>query len=111
MKKLFIVTLFATLFSNAQKEFQGTWLTPGSSYETIILANNNSVIDIISYSFKESSTLIETIIAQTKNTITTIVHNPKNGYKLKLKYKIINKNTLECVFTGDHNETLIMTKK
>ena len=51
MKKLFIVALFATLLSNAQKEFQGTWLTPGSSYETIILANNDLVVDIISYSY------------------------------------------------------------
>ena len=111
MKKLFIFTLFVTLFSNAQKEFEGTWLTPGSSYETIILANNELVVDIISYSFEENNILIENIIAQNKNTITTFVYNPKNQYTLKLKYKVINKNTLECVFEGDHNETLIMTKK
>jgi|TARA_R110001632_G_scaffold51843_1_gene128935 hypothetical protein len=111
MKKLFIVALFATLLSNAQKEFQGTWLTPGSSYETIILANNDLVVDIISYSFEEDNILIEKIITQSKNTITTFVYNPRNEYTLKLKYKVIDKNTLECVFTGDHNETLIMTKK
>ena len=111
-KSLITLALFFTvLISEAQKAFEGVWATEGSTYETVVIASDYAVLKIINYSFEEENTLNEVILSQTKTTITTTIYNPKNGYRIKLKYRIIDENTLECVFTGDHNETLIMTKK
>ena len=113
MKKLLITLalFFTVLTSSAQKSFEGVWVTPGSTYETLILVSDYEVLQIINYSFKEHAQLEEKILTQTDTTMTTKIYNQKNGYKILMSYTIIDENKLECKFTGDYNETLIINRK
>jgi hypothetical protein len=113
MKKLLItLSLFFTILpSSAQKSFEGVWVTPGSTYETVILVSDYEVLQIINYSFKEHAQLEEKILTQTDTTMTTKIYNQKNGYKILMSYTVIDENKLECKFTGDYNETLIINRK
>jgi len=113
MKKLLItIALFFTvLTSKAQEAFEGVWITKGSTYKTVILASDYAVVKIINYSFKEDATLNEVILRQTDTTMTTSIHNPRNGYTIGMSYTVIDENTLQCVFTGDENSTVLMKRE
>ncbi len=113
MKKLLItITLFFTvLTSKAQEAFEGVWAMQGSSYKTVMLASDYAVVKIINYSFKEDSTLNEVILTQTDTTMTTSIYNPRNGYTIGMSYTVIDEDTLQCVFTGDENSTVLMKRE
>ena len=113
MKKLFITLtlLFTVLTSKAQEAFEGVWAMEGSSYKTVILASKYAVIKIINYSFTSNDTLNEIILTQTDTTMTTSIYNPRNGYTIGLSYTVINKDTLQCVFTGDAEDTVLMKRE
>jgi len=113
MKKLLItLTLFFTMLtSKAQQAFEGVWVMDDSSYKTVMLASDYAVVKIINYSFKEDSTLNEVILSQTDTTMTTSIYNPTNGYTIGLSYTVIDEDTLQCVFTGDENSTVLMKRE
>ena len=113
MKKLLITLalFFTVLTSKAQEAFEGVWVMEGSSYKTVMLTSNYAVVKIINYSFKEDATLNEVILSQTDTTMTTSIYNPRNGYTIGMYYTVIDENTLQCVFTGDLNSTMLMKKE
>jgi len=113
MKKLLItIALFFTvLTSKAQEAFEGVWTTEGSSYKTVMLASDYAVVKIINYSFKEDATLNEVILSQTDTTMTTSIHNTRNGYTIGLSYTVVDEDTLQCVFTGDEDSTVLMKRE
>lgn len=113
MKKLLItLTLFFTILtSKAQEAFEGVWTMEGSTYKTVILASEYAVVKILNYSFKSNGTLNEVILSQTDTTMTTSIYNPRNGYTIGLSYTIIDEDTLQCVFTGDENSTVLMKRE
>jgi len=113
MKKLLITLalFFTVLTSKAQEAFEGVWAMEDSSYKTVMLASDYAVVKIINYSFKDNATLNEVILSQTDTTMTTSIHNPRNGYTIGMFYTVIDKNTLKCVFTGDENSTVLMKKE
>jgi hypothetical protein len=113
MKKLLITLalFFTVLTSKAQQAFEGVWVMEDSSYKTVMLVSDYAVIDILNYSFEEDATLNEVILGQTNNTMTTSIHNPRNGYTISMYYTVIDENTLQCVFTGDLNSTVLMKKE
>ena len=113
MKKLLITLtlLFTTLTSKAQEAFEGVWSMEGSSYKTVMLASDYAVVKIINYSFKEYATLNEVILTQTDTTMTTSIYNPRNGYTIGMSYTVIDEDTLQCVFTGDENSTVLMKRE
>ena len=113
MKKLLITItlLFTTLTSKAQEAFEGVWSMEGSSYKTVMLASDYAVVKIINYSFKEDATLNEVILTQTDTTMTTSIYNPRNGYTIGMSYTVIDEDTLQCVFTGDENSTVLMKRE
>jgi len=113
MKKLLITLalFFTVLTSKAQEAFEGVWTTQGSTYKTVMLASDYAVVKIINYSFEEDSTLNEVILSQTDTTMTTSIYNPTNGYTIGLSYTVIDEDTLQCVFTGDENSTVLMKRE
>jgi len=113
MKKILITLalFFTVLTSKAQEAFEGVWVMEDSSYKTVMLASDYAVVKIINYSFEEDATLNEVILKQTDTTITTSIHNPRNGYTIGMYYTVIDENTLQCVFTGDLNSTVLMKKE
>jgi len=113
MKKL-IITLalfFTVLTSKAQQAFEGVWVMDDSSYKTVMLASEYAVVKIINYSFISDATLNEIILSQTDTTMTTSIYNPRNGYTIVMSYTVIDENTLQCVFTGDENSTVLMRRE
>jgi len=111
MKKVFIsLALFFILSSEAQQAFEGVWSMEDSTYSTVIIASDYEVLKILNYSFEEDSTLNEVILPQTDSTLTTSIYNKRNGYTIGLSYTIIDENTLQCIFTGDDNSTVLMNK-
>jgi len=113
MKKLLITLalFFTVLTSKAQEAFEGVWFMEDSSYKTVILASEYAVVKIINYSFISDATLNETILSQTDSTMTTSIYNPRNGYTIGLSYTVIDEDTLQCVFTGDENSTVLMKRE
>ena len=113
MKKLLItLTLFfIVLTSKAQQAFEGVWVMEGSTYKTVMLASDYAVVRIINYSFKSNGTLNEVILNQTDTTMTTSIYNPRNGYTIGMYYTIVDEDTLQCVFTGDENSTVLLKRE
>ena len=113
MKKLLITLalFFTVLTSKAQEAFEGVWTMEGSTYKTVMLASDYAVVKIINYSFKEDATLNEVILSQTDTTMTTSIYNPTNGYTIGMSYIVIDEDTLQCVFTGDENSTVLMKRE
>tara|TARA_B110000285_G_scaffold49412_1_gene56131 strand:+ start:569 stop:910 length:342 start_codon:yes stop_codon:yes gene_type:complete len=113
MKKLLITLalFFTVLTSKAQEAFEGVWTMEGSTYKTVMLASDYAVVKIINYSFKEDATLNEVILSQTDTTMTTSIYNPTNGYTIGMSYTVIDENTLQCIFTGDENSTVLMRRE
>ena len=111
-KSLITLALFFTvLTSKAQEAFEGVWVMKGSTYKTVMLASDYAVVKIINYSFKENDTLNEVILSQTDNTLTTSIYNPRNGYNIDMYYTVVDENTLQCVFTGDENSTVLLKRE
>ena len=111
-KSLITLALFFTvLTSKAQEAFEGVWVMEDSSYKTVMLASKYAVVKIINYSFKEDATLNEVILSQTDTTMTTSIYNPTNGYTIGMYYTVVDEDTLQCVFTGDENSTVLMKRE
>ena len=112
MKNLFItiLLLLTTFISKAQEQFEGVWAKEGSVYETIIMASEYAVMDVFNYSFESDKVIKETILFQSKNTLVTKLHNPSNGYSVKMEYTIKDKETLYCNITGHLNKKITLTK-
>jgi hypothetical protein len=83
----------------------------GSSYKTVMLASDYAVVKIINYSFISDATLNEIILTQTDTTMTTSIYNPRNGYTIGMSYTVIDEDTLQCVFTGDAEDSTVLMKR
>ena len=111
-KSLITLALFFTvLTSKAQEAFEGVWLMEESTYKTVILASKYAVVKIINYSFTSDDTLKEIILTQTDTTMTTSIYNPRNGYTIGMSYTVVDEDTLQCVFTGDAEDTVLMKRE
>ena len=113
MKKLFI-TLFSVLTfitTQAQKQFEGEWVTDTSSYVTTIIASDYAVLQVFNFSFKFDNYIKETILYQDDYTFTTECYNSRNGYEVIIKYRLKNKKTIICEFSGDFHGIIELTKK
>tara|TARA_R100001369_G_scaffold42324_1_gene68526 strand:- start:50 stop:394 length:345 start_codon:yes stop_codon:yes gene_type:complete len=113
MKKLFTTLLFALTFLTiqAQKQFEGEWVTNTSTYVTTIIASDYAVLQVFDFSFEYDNFIKESILYQDDYTFTTRCYNPRNGYDVIIKYKLKNKNTLICEFSGDFHGVIKLTKK
>ena len=112
MKKLFITLfiLFTTLTTQAQKQFEGEWVSKTSSHVTTIIASDYAVLKVFNFSFKEDSYIEEKILVQTDYEFTTRLYNSRNGYTAIVKYKMKG-DILICEFSGDFHGVVELTKK
>lgn len=91
---------------SAQDEFGGWWESKTSEYVTIIHVGEYGVASVINYNPFNENVLEERIIKRNKNSFTTYLFNPENGYSVKVKYKMKDKDNLTCKFTGDLKRTV-----
>ena len=91
---------------------EGMWKADETSFTCIITVNEslNKVETIHNVSFVEDYILIETILGQNKDQVTTIHTNERNGYTVKSVYKVIDDTHMLRKFTGDANADVVYTK-
>ena len=105
--RLSILTLIIFSFSlSAQDEFGGWWESKTSKYVTMIHVGEYGVASVINYNPFNENVLEERIIKRNKNSFTTHLFNPENGYSVKVKYRMKGKDNLICKFTGDLKRTV-----
>jgi len=112
MKNLFLALLFnlITFTSFSQDDFSGWWESKTSKYITMIYTGEYGVAEVVNYNPFNEHVIEEKILKRTKKTFTTRLFNPENGYSVKVKYKLKDKNNLICKFTGDLNRTVHLTR-
>jgi hypothetical protein len=110
-KILIIVLLLLGTQAQAQKQFEGQWVTDESSYVTTILASDYAILQVFDYSFKYDNFIRETILYQDDNSFTTECYNPRNGYKVTIIYKSKNEDTITCEFSGDYYGLIELTRQ
>ena len=103
MKKILILVLVLLgTQTQAQKQFEGQWVTDTSSYVTTIIASDYAVLQVFDFSFEYDNSINESILEQDDYSFTTECYNPRNGYKVIIKYKSKNEDTITCEFSGDY---------
>ena len=112
MKNLFLVLSFIliSVSTYSQDDFSGWWQSKTSKYITMIYAGSYGVSAVVNYSPSTDNTIHEEIIKRNKKTFVTRLFNPANGYFVKVKYKLKDKDNLICKFSGDLNKTIHLTR-
>jgi len=112
MKKLFITTflLLITLTSKAQEQFEGTWVSEGSTFKTTILASEYSIMEVFNFSFVDNRLIKEKIKSRSKTMFTTTLYNAHNGYSVDITYTMKDKNTLIKHMSGHLNKKIYLKK-
>jgi len=97
MKKLFLALLFnlITLTAFGQDDFS---------------VGDYGVSQVVNYNPWNEDVIEEKIIKRNKYTFITHLFNKRNGYSVKVKYKLKDKNNLICKFTGDLKKTVHLTR-
>jgi len=104
MKKILtaLVVLLGTQ-AQAQKQFEGQWVTDTSSYVTTIIASDYAILQVFDFSFEYDNFIKESILYQDDYSFTTECYNPRNGYRVTIVYKSKNEDSITCEFSGDFN--------
>ena len=109
-KTIVLLLLFLSLIINAQEKFKGTWQSKTTTYKTVIIASKYAVLKVFNYSFEDKNFIEQDIIKQNNNEFTTVLYNPRNGYKVTINYYMKDENIM-CTYIGDFNGTVILYKK
>jgi hypothetical protein len=112
MKLLLAALLSMSLSTKAQMEkFEGVWTSPTSSYFTTIMYNEEKdQFKIINFSFKEDEIIYEKITKVEDDKIFTSLHNESNSYSVNVIYELLNNDQILCVFEGDINRRVAITR-
>ena len=111
MKKTIITLLLIfSLSIQAQKQFEGSWISDTSTHTTVIIASEYAVLKVFNFSFEEDSYIEEEIINQQDDSFETKLYNAENGYEVFIKY-YFTENEMYCKFSGDYNGVIKMDKK
>lgn len=112
MKKILIVVLVLLgTQTQAQKQFEGQWVTDTSSYVTTIIASDYAVLQVFDFSFEYDNFINESILEQDDYSFTTECYNLRNGYRVTIVYKSKNEDTITCEFSGDFNGVIELTRQ
>ena len=112
MKKLLITALLLLIIftSKAQEQFEGTWVSKGSTFKTTILASEYSVMEVFNFSFVDNRLIKEKIKSKSKDMFTTTLYNAYNGYSVDITYTMKDKNTLIKHMSGHLNKKIYLKK-
>jgi hypothetical protein len=111
MKKTIITLLLIfSLSIQAQKQFEGYWVSDTSEHTTVIIASDYAILKVFSFSFEEDSYIEEKIINQKENSFKTKLYNAENGYEVLINYHFIG-DKMYCNFSGDYNGLVLMQRK
>ena len=111
MKKIFFALIFIfssfSSYSQINDQLQGMWKGEKSSYYVIVLNDKYDNLKFINVSWAEANILNENVIEQDNESVTTGLYNPANGYKVSIKYTMIDENTVQCEFGGGSSNVSI----
>ncbi len=95
--------LFTFNIFGQMENLEGTWKSEGTKYVTSIFHEKGKFI----FTNVGPEKVKEVVINKGKNFVTTRLDNPSNGYKVIIKYTMINKNSFKAKFIGDWKGVLI----
>ena len=101
---ILIFFLLFSIFSFSQIEsMEGLWTSKGSNYVTAVFYDNEKFI------FKNigDESVDETVVKKGKDFIITNLFNPASGYKVQIKYTLLENGNVYSEFSGDWSGVLI----
>ena len=114
MKKLLLsicMLITMTSYSQISKDIQGLWKSKKSSYYVLVVANEEDKLKFTNVSWSEGNVLKEEILEKEKEYIITQIYNPENDWWVKIKYTMVDENTVKCEFSGDSSNVSIYKRQ
>ena len=114
MKKLLLsICIFITMTSYSQisEEIQGVWKGERSSYYVLVVADEEKKLQFANVSWREGNILKEEVVEKEKKYIITQIYNPKTDWWVSIKYTMVDKNTVQCEFSGDTDNVSIYKRQ
>ena len=101
----FLLFISLSYFSQIDS-MEGLWSSQESNYTTAVFYDNEKFV------FKNigDEPVEETVIKTGKDFIITNLFNPINGYKVQIKYTLLENGDIHSDFSGDWSGVLIWTR-
>ena len=112
MKKLLLILLLllSLSFTAQVNKMQGMWVSETSSYVTTILSKEDKVIKVYRTSFAKHKVVDEKIVEHWDESFITELYNPKNKYRVNVRYTFKDINTLVCYYSGSLDKAITMRR-
>ena len=114
MKKLLLsicMLIAMTSYSQISKELPGIWKGKNSSHYVLVVVNEEEKLQFTNVSWKEGNILKEEVVEKEKKYIITQIYNPKTDWWVSIKYTMVDKNTVQCEFSGDSENVSIYKRQ
>jgi len=114
MKKLLLsicMLIAMTSYSQISKELPGIWKGESSSHYVFVVVNEEEKLQFTNVSWKEGNILKEEVLEKEKEHIITQIYNPKTDWWVLIKYTMVDKNTVQCEFSGDTDNVSIYKRQ
>jgi len=114
MKKLLLsicMLIAMTSYSQISKELPGIWKGERSSHYVFVVANEEEKLQFTDVSWREGNILKEVVLDKAEDYIITQIYNPENDWWVSIKYTMIDKNTVQCEFSGDSTNISIYKRQ
>jgi hypothetical protein len=98
-------------YSQIGKEIQGIWKSESSSHYVFVVTNKEEKLQFTNVSWEEGNILKEVVVEKNKDYIITQIYNPENNWWVSIKYTMIDKNTVQCEFSGDSDNISIYKRQ
>ena len=114
MKKLLLgicILINTVSYSQISEEIQGVWKGENSSYYVLVVADKDKKLQFANVSWREGNILKEEVVEKEKKYIITQIYNPKTDWWVSIKYTMVDKNTVQCEFSGDTDNVSIYKRQ
>ena len=91
--------------------FNGHWITNETIFELVILYNEADGFQFLNFNIEHGETLEEQVVKCENDIVETILVNPRNGWTIQSRYKMISIDEIEAEISGDYNGIILFTRR
>ena len=92
-------------------DFNGHWITNETIFELVILYNEADGFQFLNFNIEHGETLEEHVVKCENDIVETILVNPRNGWTIQSRYKMISIDEIEVEISGDYNGIILFTRR
>ena len=92
-------------------DFNGQWTTSHSVNELVILYNEEDGFNFLNFSLGHGELIEEQVVKCENDIVETILVNPRNGWTIQSRYKMISIDEIEVEISGDYNSIILFTRR